>query len=594
MNNSRGVCRQCLIALLVASLSLGVATAQDTVDEAMGELVTRLYATRSLEELYALDHDQVLSELTAQERSVFATKHWSFDTNVPVVVSIMRNVEQEVVPFWFDEAGFQKTELTVKNSENWVYEVWQKEFPAGRVELGINGFDSFTRHYFVCVGTKKPGDVLELSNFHPANQTVIEMKPGSMIYHDWTELVLADVPDSLVGQQLLTTIRGRGKEAGLVGSFRETPFPSSIAPAPVYLTWSDDPRTTQTIQWRTDDAVSDGVVRYREKGASGFSELPASFQAMEDRMLANDRHCHWFTTVARDLNPATTYEYQVGSPATGAWSELAEFTTAPDGPAAFNFFHCSDTHSNEQWGELLADAIARHPGANFCIISGDLVGTGLEREDWDMFLTYGEPMFRTRPVMPTIGNHDAQLGLGAGMYLEIFGLPENGPTEIPARAAYTFAYGNTEFFMLDVMSDTEPQRVWLEEKLKSCDATWKIAVFHFPLYSEGEGYSQLKEAWGTLFDTYHVDLVLTGHVHRYLRTYPMRAGQPVESTKDGTVYVTSVSIPGRPLRSEKPVFAAATVGGGLLCNVIGIDGNRLTFRAETLGGEIKDEFTIEK
>jgi hypothetical protein len=592
-NLSKILVQASAMALVILGVS-APAIAQASLDEAMDGLVTRLYATRTLDQLYALTHDEVLAELTAQERNAFATQYWSFDVNVPVVVSIMRNTGQENLPFWIEATGFQKTDMIVKNAEDWEYEVWQKEFSAGRVELGVNGLESFTRPYFVAVGATNAGDVLELSNFFPESQRVLDMTPGSMIYHDWTELVLTEVPESMAGHKLLPTYRGRGKEAGLVGSFRETPFPSSIAPDPVYLTWSADPRTTQNIQWRTNDTLADGVVRYREKGASAFQETTAIAERMEDRMLANDRYCQFYTAVLEDLKPATTYEYQAGSSSAGAWSALAEFVTAPDEAAPFSFFHCSDTHSNEQWGALLAETFARHPDTNFCVISGDLVGTGMEREDWDMTLEYGEPMFHTRPIMPTVGNHDAQLGLGAGMYLDIFGLPENGPKENLPETAYTFRYSNAEFFVLDVMSDTNPQGIWLEEQLKKSDAHWKIAIFHFPFYAREKSYSDLHEAWGTLFDRYHVDLVLTGHIHTYMRTHPMRAGEPVESTKDGTVYVTSVSIPGRPTRGDKPAFAAAAAGGGLLCNVISVDGDRLTFRAETVGGEVKDEFVIEK
>ena len=40
---------------------------------------------------------------------------------------------------------------------------------------------------------------------------------------------------------------------------------------------------------------------------------------------------------------------------------------------------------------------------------------------------------------------------------------------------------------------------------------------------------------------YHVDVALQGHDHAYLRTYPMKAGKPVESPADGTIYLVSVS-----------------------------------------------------
>lgn len=596
MSGHRGTVHRIIVPLILALLPAVAVLAQETQDEAMDAVLKRLYATKTQQELYKLDQDDVFDVLTPKERKVFATKHWCFDVNVPVVVSIMHNVEQKTLPFWLKKAGFKKTDMVVKLAEDEpnTYEVWQKKFRAGRVELGINGFDSFTLHYFVCVAPKRPDDTLELSNFYPEDQTVLEMKKGSMVYHDWTELAIIELPDELVGQKLLTTHRGRGKEAGLVSSFRKTPFLSSTAPDPVYLTWSEDPRTTQNVQWRTSEAVKDGVVRYREKDASDFMEASATCKTMEDRMLANDRVCNWFTTVLQNLKPATTYEYQAGSPTTDTWSDVAEFTTAPEVPTPFSFFHCSDTHSNEKWGDLMAKTFTQYPDTDFCMISGDLVGTGMEREDWDTFLEYGEPVFRTRPVMPAIGNHDAQLGLGAGMYLDIFGLPENGPKENLPETAYSFKYSNAEFFVLDVMSPTEPQRVWLDQQLAKSDATWKIAMFHFPLYDTEEAYPHLVNAWATLFDKYHVDLVLTGHVHRYMRTYPIRAGEPVDSTQNGTVYITSVSIPGRPLHGEKPSYTAVRRGGGSFCNLVSIDGNRLTYRAITIDGEIRDDYTIEK
>lgn len=581
-----------LFCLLIVALP---SAAQTTVDAVMDAVVTRLYAEKSLDQLYAFDEAQALAYVTPEEKQVLATKHWYFDVDVPVVVSVMRNVEQKVAPFWLSESGFEKTGMTVKNMEGWTYEVWQKTFPAGRVELGINGFDNFRPHYFVCVGPKEPGAKVALSNFHPANQDVLEMKAGVMTYRDWTELVLTDVPEPLAGQQVLPTIRGRGREAAIVGAFRKTPFPSSESPAPVYLTWSDDPRTTQNIQWRTSPAVTDGVAKVRVKGSdAAYTETKATYLTMDDRMLANDRVCQWFTAVVRDLAPDTTYEYIVGSPEKNAWSEPAEFTTAPREPKPFTFMHCSDTHSHEDWGVLMKNTLDRVPEVDFCVISGDLVGMGLEREDWDETLTHGEPVFRTRPVMPAIGNHDAQLGLGAGMYLAVFGLPENGPKGISPEAAYTFRYSNAQFFVLDVMSDAEPQTEWLRAELAKSDATWKIAIFHFPIYSNDEPYPLLEKAWGSLFDEYHVDLVLTGHVHEHMRSYPMRAGKRVASPAEGTIYITSVSIPSGPASGKKAEWAEAYVGGGGFCNVIDAGPTHLRFRAFKNDGAIKDEFTIEK
>lgn len=582
------------LACAVGCALAPVARAQDTVAEAMDALLTRIYDSHSLDELYELDYDDVHAMLTPREREVLATQHLTFTVDVPVVVSVLRDRDQAVVPYWLPEAGFQKTDMTATNMQNWVYEVWQKEFPAGRVELGINGFDYHRPHYLVSVGAQAPGQAVAISNVMPEGQRIVTTEPGAMTYRDWTELVLTEVPDPLVGQQLITSIRGRGREACVVGAFRKTPFPSSVHPDPVYLTWSEDPRTTQNVQWRTNTEVTAGKVRYRVAGSgNAFQEADATYSAMQDRMLANDRTCHWFTAKLSGLEPDTTYEYQAGSPAHDAWSETFTFTTAPDGEKPFRILHISDTQDDEGWRVAMEEMMQLDLGGAFVVNTGDLVGTGLEREDWDMYLKYGEPLFARLPMMPCIGNHDAQLGLGAGMYLHIFCLPENGAPDIEPRASYTLKYGNAELFVLDVMSDRPAQTGWLRDALAKSDATWKIAMFHFPLFLREGAYSSIEESWAKEFDAYGLDLVLTGHVHFYARSYPLKGGQIAEDG-DGTVYVTSVTIPGRPLRNEKPERIASLVGGGKIVNTIDIDGGTLKWTALRTTGEVIDEFTLEK
>src|SRR5690606_16285420 len=135
------------------------------------------------------------------------------------------------------------------------YEVWEKKVDAGTVELGINGFENFTYHYFVAVAPQNPNEQLELKVEIPEDQHIGVLENDAFTYHDWTELVLKDVPQEMEGHKLLTTIRGRGKESHLVGAFRKTKFPSSSNPDQVMITWSDNPSTTADIQWRTDTTV---------------------------------------------------------------------------------------------------------------------------------------------------------------------------------------------------------------------------------------------------------------------------------------------------------------------------------------------------
>ncbi|HEO69866.1 MAG TPA: metallophosphoesterase, partial [Candidatus Hydrogenedentes bacterium] len=278
-------------------------------------------------------------------------------------------------------------------------------------------------------------------------------------------------------------------------------------PDQVTLTWNDDPRTTQTVQWRTDTSVKDGVVRLREAGDQEWVSMPAAMDPVEDRLLMNDRYIHHYTAVLRNLKPGTTYTYRVGSPATDRWSDTAEFTTAPAGEAPFSFLYTGDAHNSESWGALLQAAFRRHPEMAFNIIGGDVVSTGLDRAQWDQVLEYGKDIYARKPLAFCLGNHDDQDGLGVGLILSMFRFPDNGPSGVERGRIFTFAYSNAQFFVVDVGTPIEVVTPWLERELANSTATWKFFVYHFPLYNDGEyDYSSIAEQWCPLFDTYHVDL----------------------------------------------------------------------------------------
>ncbi len=464
-----------------------------SVKDVMDNAVTHIYQTMSKEEINNLTNDTVIKLFTDNELKILATRYWMFDVNVPVIVSVMREKGQAIIPFWLTQYGFNKTKMVVKNELN-TFEVWQKEFPQGRVGLGINGFDGYGRHYFVSVQPVNKNDELILSNFYPENQFVGTMDKGAFTYHDWDELVLTEVPESLKGGKLLTTIRGRAREAHIIGAFRETPFPSSEMPDQIMLTWAKDSKTTQSIQWRTNTNVKKGVVKFWKEGdEQNSSVVEAQVRLMEDRLLYNDRYINRYTAVIENLKPGTKYYYQVGDPETGNWSTISEFITAPVSPTQFSFIYFGDTHRSPEWGKLINDAYNRFPKTAFYSIGGDLVSTGLHRDDWDQLFEYSAKVISNRPLMPVLGNHDDQNGLGAWMFTDLFDLPKNGDADLPEEYLYSFEYSNALFVMLAATLPIKEQTSWLEEQLKNSDAKWKFAMFHFPPYSSVDNYPVIRK-----------------------------------------------------------------------------------------------------
>ena len=579
-----------MLFLFVTSMFSCAEKEDRRVKDVMDRVVTELYQTKSESELSGLDYNQVMDLFSEKEMQVLATRHWTFDVNVPVVVSVMRSERQKTVPFWLSENGFQKTEM-VLNHEHATYEIWQKPFDAGVVELGVSGFENYGFHYFVSVGAQNESDELKLTNFFPEDQYVGTLEDGAFIYHDWDELVVENVPEELKGQKMLTTIRGRGVESHLVGAFRTTAYPSSKTPDQVMLTWSSDPSTTFDIQWRTDTTVSTGIVKYREKGSGEVLSASAEKYMMEDRVLMNDRYINRFTVQLKNLKAGSTYEYQI-APQTD-WSEDQTFSTATDDDS-FSFIWFGDTHCSPKFGELFNKVDEVHLDVAFYSIAGDMVDDGLHRDQWDDLFDFPKSIISRKPLMTALGNHDNRSGLGALMYRELFSYPKNGPEGVEKEHTYSFKYKNAQFLMIDATSSTDAQTAWIEEQLANTDATWKFATFHFPPYNWEEPYFDIQKAWVPLFDKYHVDMVFSGHIHYYMRSKPMKGGEVVSSYNDGTAYIISIGIPSRTREIKDEPYAEIRKTEGQFYQYLKIDGNKLSYKAIDSEGNLADSFKIEK
>jgi len=578
--------------LVSACTSSQRAPSSVTVSDVMDEVITRLYREVPPEAYDTLSEKFALNFVHPDEKEVLATRYQYFTVNVPVIVSLMRHRSQKVIPFWIEEAGFRKTELVVRN-ESYDYEVWQKSFPAGRVSLGINGFDKHRPVYFVSVAPQNPDDDLLITDYYPSQYEIMSLEAGAFTYHDWSDLLLVDVPPELRGQKMFTTVRGRAREAHVVGGFRRTPYPSSSNPDQILLTWSESPQTTIDIQWRTDTTVPSGAVRFWKKGTSDTATVKAEVYELQDRMLVNDRYVHRFTARLRNLNPGTVYEYTVGSPDDGAWSEVGTFKTEPEQHNSFSFVWFGDTHTFPDSGRL-ALLTRRHEDAAFYTIAGDIVSTGLYRDDWDRFFEHSRGIFASKPLMPVPGNHDRQDGLGARMYYDLFSLPKNGPEGVDPESTYAFNYGDVLFLMIDATSDWDAHTPWIEAQLKNSRAKWKIANFHFPPYNYEDPYPDLQEKWVPLFDRYHVDLVIGGHIHYYMRSRPMRGGKVVLSEKEGTVYQISISIPAHHENMTDEPYAVVQYPDGYYYQHVTVEGDALKSVTYRVDGSKADEFVLRK
>ncbi|HOJ32669.1 MAG TPA: metallophosphoesterase family protein [Candidatus Hydrogenedentes bacterium] len=384
---------------------------------------------------------------------------------------------------------------------------------------------------------------------------------------------------------------------------RATPVPSTDNPDLIRLTWSDDPRTTQAISWRMGPNASAGAVQVQTTGAesSDGTQIQAEKSVVEDPKIENDPVNLCFSAVITGLKPGTSYDYRVGNPETNNWSEWRSFKTAPEKEMSFSFFYLGDPQIGfAAWHELIAKAAEQFPSAAFTVIPGDLVNRGNDRDDWDDFLHAGEIVFSRIPLVPAIGNHERPKGSEPLLYLQLLTLPQNGAPTITPEKSYAFTYSNALFVILDSNEPPETQRDWLEQQLAQSEAVWKFVAFHHPVYSSkpNRDNPELRASWSGLFDKYHVDMVLQGHDHAYMRTHPLRDGKVAPSFSEGTVYVISVS-GSKYYDFETRDVAAVTFGKTSTFQVIDIDVTQpdkhtLSYRAFDDQGTLRDEFIVEK
>jgi predicted phosphodiesterase len=356
------------------------------------------------------------------------------------------------------------------------------------------------------------------------------------------------------------------------------------------LTWSSDPETGVDIQWRTDTTVTDGAVKFRAVGSTDETTADAEKYTMDDRVLMNDPSVSRYTAKLRNLKSETAYEYLIVPQE--KYQENQTFST-PSEDGDFTFIWFGDTHHSSKFGELIRAAEARHPETAFYSIAGDIVSDGLYRNQWDDIFDFTAEVIRRKPLMVVPGNHDNRSGLGALMYRELFSYPMNGPDGVEKEQTYSFTYKNALFLMIDATSPIDAQTSWIENQLAGSDALWKFAMFHFPPYSSDGGYPEIRRKWCSLFDKYHVDMVMSGHVHNYLRTKPMKDEKPVSSTFEGTVYLVSIAIPDNDPQVKLP-FAEAQVSGEMLYQKVKISGNKLEYKAMNFDGLVRDQLVITK
>jgi hypothetical protein len=534
--------------------------------EAVGRRLSSAYSETELAALTARGED-LLGVLNARERDALARGYLRFHAAVPVVVEVA--APERSVPFWLHDLGFAPTGGSLENDDaHW--RVFRKAFPPGWVGLGVNSLDRRPpAHYVVFLRDApgapplRPGDI----RIHPDDSgawSLVKARQGTSAARD-VYRPFAALPGGLDGALLLQPDHDRRHATLLAAGARrvwKTHVPSGRRPDQVAISFGPDPARELAWTWRTSPEARESFVRVMparfesaEPGDHGLPELSGlrlvrgTAEVVRCPEVVNDPTIVRHAVSVGDLSPDTTYLYALGDGTEGGWGPWRTTKTGRDRPGRVEFLYLGDAQTGlEDWGRRLARAFRRHPGIEFVLLAGDLVDRGNERTNWDHFFLRAEETFERIAFLPAAGNHE-YLDRGPRLFRASFRPPENGPPGVAPGLVYRFETAGMFVAVLDstlaVSSPVEAERQarWLDEALAQTRAGWKLVMFHHPVYSSHprRDNALLREHWAPVFDRHHVNLVLTGHDHAYLRTYPMRANRPVATPAEGTIYVVSVS-----------------------------------------------------
>ena len=205
--------------------------------------------------------------------------------------------------------------------------------------------------------------------------------------------------------------------------------------------------------------------------------------------------------------------------AAASWSWSAARQIVPmDDEGALRFAVIGDNGTGEEpqydVARQMLQAHAKVP-FGFVVMMGDnLYGPQKPRDFVDKFeIPYGPLLRMGIPFYAALGNHDQ---------------PDNRnypPFNMNGQRYYSFVKGPARFFVFDTNFLDPKQLQWIEESLKSSTDEWKIAIFHHPIYSDGDRHGpdvSLRVLLEPLFVRYGVDVVFSGHEHIYERIKPQK------------------------------------------------------------------------
>lgn len=327
-------------------------------------------------------------------------------------------------------------------------------------------------------------------------------------------------------------------------------------PEQVHLSLAADDRSLMGVSWVTLNK-NETVVQY------GLSA-----DALDQTVSGNTntyKNAGWIGTIHRaimtDLKAASTYHYRVGSPSADNWSQVFSFKTFDPTQPRQTYAVLADMGYGEASDATIKrlEAMVDAGTLDVVVHSGDIGYADGYMPHWDTFMNKVQNIAARVPYMVTPGNHEFWYNFAAYkarfFMPSVDGLQGEGSND---NMYYAWSYGRTHFqainseTALDTMDFHKKNIKFFDEDLNAVDRTatpFVVTHFHRPMYCTNEGScskvgktNKLTKQAEDIFLKAQVDVCITGHVHEYERTYPMKDAALVSKDLSASTYQAPIYI----------------------------------------------------
>ncbi|MCL2773853.1 MAG: 5'-nucleotidase C-terminal domain-containing protein [Oscillospiraceae bacterium] len=337
-----------------------------------------------------------------------------------------------------------------------------------------------------------------------------------------------------------------------------------------------DSKTTRVITWQMPNTVYSGKIMYGTDAGKLTNTADAEVTRNYDAGNSNTMR-----VTLKNLTSGTTYYYKAGIGLN--WSPVYSFTTdngedfsfiqlsdtqdsiklGSDNPdlADINAILAEKERRYDIPGKSLSKILAdgsKYSNASFLLETGDLIEIqnsikeGENEYRWMLNNSDIKDVLGNYAFFPVMGNHDSFSS--APLFSQFFTVPHpadfmtNSATNnrYNSQANYSFNYGKVHFVVINSESlfnqtdnsyktvlpsdDYQVKAVqnWLTNDLQknsqNPDTQWIIVAIHRELFGTTSGGSTSAEptykAFWKILSDYGADLILDGHSHTFMKTYP--------------------------------------------------------------------------